>query len=313
MYKKIDNSKLKTYSLYNRESKVSIKDFSKVKSLNNLEGFVDLIPDILAGKDIKDIARTIVLAKKKEKKVIIAMGAHVIKVGLSPIIISLIEERIIDGIAFNGACVIHDVEIAMVGHTSEDVAKEIKEGTFGMVKETTEFIINAVKKRKDEGIGVSVGSCLYNSSFPFKHLSILAKAYEYRVPVTVHIALGTDIIHMHPSFDGGVFGTASQTDFLVFSNLVKDLEEGVYINIGSSVILPEVFLKALSMVRNLGFPIKDITTINMDFKEHYRPLTNVVKRPTLEGGRGYNLTGHHELLLPLLYMLIKYFQNVDLL
>ncbi len=313
MYKKIDNSKLKTYSLYNRESKVSIKDFSKVKSLNNLEGFVDLIPDILAGKDIKDIARTIVLAKKKEKKVIIAMGAHVIKVGLSPIMISLIEEGLIDGIAFNGACVVHDVEIAMVGHTSEDVAKEIKEGTFGMVKETTEFIINAVKKRKDEGIGVSVGSDLYNSSFPFKHLSILAKAYEYRVPVTVHIALGTDIIHMHPSFDGGVFGTASQTDFLIFSNIVKDLEEGVYINIGSSVILPEVFLKALSMVRNLSFPIKDITTINMDFKEHYRPLTNVVKRPTLEGGRGYNLTGHHELLLPLLYMLIKYFQKVDLL
>lgn len=310
MYEKIDNSSIKTYSLYKRESKVNIKDFSKLKEeIKGIEDLIDIIPNILAGSDIKEIAKKIVTAKRMGKKVLIAMGAHLIKVGLSPIIISMMKEGIIDGIAFNGACIIHDVEIAMVGHTSEDVAKEIREGTFGMVKETTEFIVGCVKKSKDLGIGEALGEELYKSDFPYKDYSILCKAYEYKVPVTVHIAIGTDIIHMHPSFDGAVFGAGSHRDFLIFSNIVSSLDEGVYINIGSSVILPEVFLKAVSLVRNLGYPLKNITTINMDFREHYRPLTNVVKRPTLEGGKGYSLVGHHELLIPLLYILIKYLQG----
>lgn len=307
MYKKLNNKNLRTYSLYSRESKVNIKDFAVIEKDNfNLES---LIPNILAGKDIKEIAKKIVISKKEMKKVIFAMGAHVIKVGLSPIIIALIKEGIIDCIAFNGACVIHDVEIAMVGHTSEDVAKEIKEGTFGMVKETTEFIIESVKNSVDEGLGTAVGKALSESNFPYKDKSILFNAYECKIPVTVHIAIGTDIIHMHPNFDGALFGRASHIDFLIFANIIKELEEGVYINIGSSVILPEVFLKALSIVRNLGYPLKNITTVNMDFKEHYRPLTNVVKRPTLEGGKGYSLIGHHEIMLPLLYWLIKKYQG----
>lgn len=312
MYEKIDNNFLKTYSLYSRESKVNIKDFSVAREFNSINDFINLFPNILAGKDIKEIARKIVDAKKNGKKVVIAMGAHLIKVGLSPIIISLIEKGLLDSIAFNGACVIHDVEIAMVGHTSEDVAKEIKEGTFGMVKETTEFIINAVKKNSDKGLGLSVGKALDEADFPHRDHSILYNAYKYKVPVTVHIAIGTDIIHMHPDFDGAVFGEASHTDFLIFSNIIKELDDGIYINIGSSVILPEVFLKALSMVRNLGYPLKNITTVNMDFKEHYRPLTNVVRRPTLEGGKGYNLIGHHEILLPVLYLLIKYYRENEI-
>ncbi|MCX7990750.1 MAG: hypothetical protein N2999_01755 [Proteobacteria bacterium] len=309
MYEKIDNSNIKTYSLYQRESKVNIKDFSKVGDIKSLDDFVSLIPHILAGKEIKEIARKVATVKEDKGKIILGMGAHLIKVGLSPIIIAMMREGIIDGIALNGACMIHDVEIAMVGHTSEDVAKEIKEGTFGMVKETTEFIINAVNKGKEKGLGELICDALFNSDFPYKEYSILSNACRYRIPVTIHLAIGTDIIHMHPSFDGATFGLATHRDFLVFSNLIKDLEDGVYINIGSAVILPEVFLKALSLVRNLGHPLKNITTINMDFKEHYRPLTNVVKRPTLEGGRGYNLIGHHEILLPLLYFLIKYYQG----
>ncbi len=313
MYKRIDNKAIKTYSLYQRESKVNIKDFSQaVDRIGTIEDFISTIPHILAGKDIREVAESIVMAKRKGKKVLIGMGAHVIKVGLSPIIISLIKDRIIDGIALNGAGIIHDTEIAMVGHTSEDVAKEIKEGTFGMVKETSEFIIESVKKNRDYGLGEAISSALYSSDFPFKNLSILASACEHNIPVTVHLSIGTDIIHMHPGFDGATFGEATYRDFLVFSNLVSMLEEGVYLNIGSSVILPEVFLKALSMVRNLGYGVKNITTVNMDFKEHYRPLTNVVKRPTLEGGRGYNLTGHHEILIPLLNLLVRYYLKGEL-
>ncbi len=312
MYKRIDHSSIKTYSLFKRESKVNIRDFSKwVDDIKNINNFIDTIPNILAGNDIREVARSIVRAKKNRRKVLIAMGAHVIKVGLSPIIISFMRDGIIDGIALNGAGIIHDTEIAMVGHTSEDVAKEIKEGTFGMVKETTEFLIDSVKKHRDLGLGEAVSKALSESEFPYKNISILSSAYDYKIPVTVHLSIGTDIIHMHPEFDGAVFGEATYRDFLVFSNLVSLLEEGVYLNIGSSVILPEVFLKALSMVRNLGFGVKNITTVNMDFKEHYRPLTNVVRRPTLEGGKGYNLIGHHEIMIPLLNLFVRNFFKED--
>jgi len=287
---------------------VNVADFGKPISKEvSFEGFILSLPNILAGKDLREVAKIIATAKKSSKKFILGMGAHVIKVGLSPLIIDLMENGIIDGIAMNGACTIHDVEIAMVGHTSEDVAKEISSGTFGMVKETSDFIIKAIKDNQELGCGEAIGKALLDSRFPYLDKSILYMAYKFRVPVTVHIAIGTDIIHMHPDFDGSAFGLATHRDFLVFSKLVSQLEDGVYLNLGSSVILPEVFLKAVSLVRNLGYSLKNITTINMDFIQHYRPITNVVKRPTLDGGRGFSFTGHHEIMFPILCAAIKYY------
>lgn len=308
MYPRIDNKGVKTYSLYERESKVNIANFGKPFDISKgFRHFIDTLPEILAVKDLKEVAKTIADGKRQGKKIILGMGAHVIKVGLSPLVIDLMERKIIDCIAMNGACVIHDVEVAMVGHTSEDVAREIKDGTFGMVKETTEFIISAVKKNKRMGLGEAVGCALNNEFFKNNRFSIIHEAYRLKVPVTVHVAIGTDIIHMHPSFDGAAFGRASHRDFLIFSKCVSQLEGGTYINLGSSVILPEVFIKALSLVRNLKHSVENITTVNMDFIQHYRPVTNVVKRPTMEGGRGISLTGHHEIMFPLLCAMIKYY------
>ncbi len=308
MYDYLDNRNIKQYSLYDRESKVNIKDFCRTVDRGcSFEDFLISLPNILAGRDLKEAARIIAEAKKTSKKFILGMGAHVIKVGLAPLIIDLMENGIIDAVAMNGACTIHDTEIAMVGHTSEDVAKEISSGTFGMVKETSEFIIKAIKSNRDIGCGEAIGKALDESNYPYLDKSILCMAYKFKVPVTVHIAIGTDIIHMHPEFDGNAFGTATHRDFLVFSKLVSKLEGGVYLNLGSSVILPEVFLKAVSLVRNLGFSLKNITTINMDFIQHYRPLTNVVRRPTLDGGKGFSFIGHHEIMFPLLCAAIKHY------
>lgn len=308
MYDYLDNKKIKQYSLYERESKVSVKDFGKpINSDCMFKDFLQSLPDILAGKDIKEVAKIIADAKRSSKKFILGMGAHVIKVGLSPLIIDLMKMGIIDAVAMNGACTIHDTEIAMVGHTSEDVAKEISSGTFGMVKETSDFLIKAIKNNPDIGCGEAIGKELSESGFPYQNNSILCMAYRLKVPVTVHIAIGTDIIHMHPDFDGNAFGFATHRDFLVFSKLVSQLEGGIYLNLGSSVILPEVFLKAVSLVRNLGYSLKNITTINMDFIQHYRPMTNVVKRPTLDGGKGFSFTGHHEIMFPILCSAIKYY------
>lgn len=312
MYRFLDNKNIKTYSLHNRESKVKASDFGNVVNPSgSFEAFLLSLPDILAAKDLRDVAKAVVRAKKGGKKFLLGMGAHVIKAGLSPLIIDLMKEKIIDGIAMNGACIIHDAEIAMAGHTSEDVAKEIASGTFGMVKETAEFIIQAVKNAPELGLGEALGKAVAESEHPYKQNSLLAAAYNLNVPVTVHVAVGTDIIHMHPGFDGAAFGQATHRDFLVFSQLVSELESGVYLNLGSAVILPEVFLKAVSLVRNLQYTLRDITTINMDFIQHYRPMTNVVRRPTLEGGAGYSFTGHHEIMFPLFCAAVKYYMGAE--
>lgn len=311
MYPLLDNKNIKTYSLFKRESKINVSDFGKpFDTSGSFSDFLSTLPDIFAAKDLKDVAKAIANAKMSGKKVILGMGAHVIKVGLSPLIIDLMKNGVIDCVAMNGACIIHDTEIAIVGHTSEDVAKEIKNGTFGMVKETADFIIDAVIKNSKLGLGEAVGISLQNSLFKNKEISLLAQGYRLGVPITVHIAIGTDIIHMHPNFDGAAFGAASHKDFMIFSKCVSELEGGCYINLGSSVILPEVFLKAVSLVRNLKYSLKEITTVNMDFIQHYRPLTNVVRRPTLEGGKGFHLTGHHEIMFPLLCATIKSYLKV---
>ena len=260
------------------------------------------LPDILAAKDLLEIRNRMLEAFFKQKKIILAMGAHPIKVGLSPIIIDLLEKGVISGLAMNGACIIHDAELAMAGKTSEDVAAEIGKGTFGMAEETGRYLNLAISHGAQNGLGLgtSVGAMLVKEKFSFNHHSLLARAFERNIPVTVHVAMGTDIIHFHPLAKGADIGKTSHLDFRIFCRLVSELEDGVLINLGSAVILPEVFLKALSVARNLGHSVKNITTVNMDFIRQYRPMTNVVNRPTLDGGKGFSLVGHHEIMFPLL-------------
>jgi deoxyhypusine synthase len=264
--------------------------------------FFNSLPGILAGKDFSEVVERIAKAFRQNRMILLGMGAHPIKVGLNPILINLMEKGLLKGIAINGACLIHDVEIAMTGHTSEEVDEELSKGTFGMVKETHETINHAIQEgaQKGWGIGESIGRKILSEKFPYKQLSFLAAGQKLGIPITVHIAIGTDINHMGPSADGSAIGKGSLQDFRTFASLVAQLEKGVFINLGSAVILPEVFLKALALARNLEHPLINLTTVNMDFIHHYRPSLNVVKRPTLKGGKGYTLIGHHELMFPLL-------------
>jgi len=302
-FRPISSKGLKTYSIRDRKSKVSVNDFAGLpKKGGSFADFLDTLPGILAAKDFRDVVRAVSTAHKNGKTVALGMGAHVIKVGLGPLIIDLIERGVIDSIAMNGACVVHDFEAAFAGCTSEDVDKELMSGSFGMAEETGRLLNQAIKKGAKTGLGRAVGRMIDKSRFPHKDKSILAAGARRGIPVTVHVALGTDILHIHPQMDPGATGAASMTDFKLFSSVVASLEGGVYINIGSAVILPEVFLKALTLVRNLGHRVENFSTVNMDFIQHYRPLTNVVRRPTEGGtGKGYRLTGHHEIMVPLLY------------
>ena len=302
-FKPLSLKKIKTYPLSKRQSKVSVKDFgSQWTAGNTMDLWLKGLPNILAGNDLRKLVNRLTTAVKKKRAVILAMGAHTIKIGLSPIILDLMERGIITGIAMNGAGIIHDLEVAMVGATSEDVDNELPNGTFGMAEETGEFLNNAIRAgaKKGNGLGYSVGSSILQASFPYSEYSLLAGAARMNIPSTVHVAIGTDIIHFHPAVDGAAIGKTSHLDFRIFASLVSHLEGGVYINLGSAVILPEVFLKALTLVRNLGFSVKTFTTVDMDFIRHYRPMTNVVKRPTLEGGEGFSFIGHNEIMFPLL-------------
>ena len=292
-----------SYPLKERESKVNLDDFARAwEPGGSMNLWLESLPRILAGRDLLEIRDRMVRAASSDRTIVLAMGAHAIKVGLNPIIIDLLDRGIIKGLAMNGACIIHDAELAMAGKTSEDVAAEIGAGRFGMAEETGRFLNEAISEgaKKGLGLGESVGAMLIREDFPFNRHSLLARAYGLDIPVTVHVAMGTDIIHFHPSADGASIGRASHNDFRIFSSLVSELEGGVFINLGSAVIMPEVFLKALSLVRNLGHEVKDFTTVNMDFIQHYRPMTNVVHRPTMDGGKGFSLTGHHEIMFPLL-------------
>jgi deoxyhypusine synthase len=294
---------IKSYPLKERINKVTIEDFCRAwKPGGTVKQWLRTLPRILAGNDLAEVVDRFVRAASSGRTIILAMGAHPIKVGLNPIILDLLNRRIISGVALNGAGIIHDAELAMAGGTSEDVSTEIGSGRFGMARETGSFLNAAIAEgaKKNMGLGRSVGAMLVQKNFPYNQYSLLARAYELDIPVTVHVAIGTDIIHCHPSVDGPSIGVTSHLDFRIFARLVSTLEKGVFINLGSAVILPEVFLKALSLVRNLGYAVSDFTTVNMDFFQHYRPMTNVVRRPTLEGGKGYSLVGHHEIMFPLL-------------
>jgi hypothetical protein len=300
--KKIDLSKIKTYLIKGRTSKVRLDDFARPHQKGgSYQNFFSSLPDILASKNLKDVAAAVVQARKDKRPVMLGMGAHSIKVGLNPVIIDLIERGIITSVSLNGAGIIHDFELAFIGQTSEDVDREILSGAFGMAEETGRMLNQAINSAAEyEGIGAAVGRMIQFGDFPYKDKSLLAGGARMGIPVTVHVAIGTDIIHMHPSFDGKATGAAAHRDFLTFCSLVSELEGGVYINLGSAVLLPEIFLKAVSLCRNLGNPLQHFTTVNMDFFQHYRPNTNVVRRPTQGGGKGYAITGHHEIMFPLL-------------
>jgi deoxyhypusine synthase len=306
-YKQIDLSGLKTYSIKDRCSKVSAeKSALPHKKGNSFGEFIKGLPDFLASQELKAVVQAIVKAHKNKRPVVLGMGAHSIKVGLSPLIIDLMQKGVITAIATNGACIIHDFEISYIGQTSEDVARELCTGTFGMAKETGQMLNNAINNgvKKGHGIGRSIGEFIDSSDFSFKDKSIFRAAYTLNIPATVHVAVGSDIIHMHPEADGASIGEGSLDDFRLFTSVVADLEGGVYINLGSAVILPEVFLKALTIARNLGNKVEEFTTVNMDFIQHYRPRENVLKRPTMMKGQCFALTGHHEIMFPLLSAMV---------
>jgi hypothetical protein len=299
----VDLTKVKTYPIRDRENKVNVADFAYPAGAGQtISSWLDSLPKILAGKDFIELVQAIVKARAESRPVIAMMGGHVIKCGLSPIIISMMEHDILTGIAMNGATSIHDFEIAIIGGTSEDVGTNIEEGIFGMWDETGGLMNGAINERlnKDTGMGKALGQKLIDINAEYQNVSILASAVRLNIPATVHVAIGTDIIHQHPQADGAMIGQSSFADFRVFTAEVADLEGGVLLNFGSAVIMPEVFLKALSIARNLGHNVTEFTTANFDMFQHYRPKENILKRPTNMGGRGYAITGHHEIMIPLL-------------
>jgi hypothetical protein len=294
---------MRTTHLGQRQSKVALDQVGRSwERGGTLLEFVERLPAILGAADLKEVVRRISEARKQDKTVLLGMGAHAIKVGLSPVIIDLMQRRILTGVAFNGAGIIHDTEIALAGKTSEEVGPALADGSFGMSHETAEFLNVTVARaaESNEGLGAAVGRALLEKDVPHVKFSILAAGARLGIPVTVHVALGTDTIHIHPSFDAAATGQASHLDFRIFAGEVATLKGGVYLNLGSAVLMPEVFLKALTLVRNLGHDAHEFTTINMDFMRHYRPRVNVVQRPTEQSGKGFELIGHHEIMLPLL-------------
>lgn len=297
----IDAAAIRTYPLASRKSKFTRADFGSVHRAGATVGdFLRGLPKVLGADDLRAITKAVVDARLGGRPVIVGMGAHVIKTGLSPILIDLLERGVITALAMNGACLVHDAELAMVGHTSEDVDATLAGGGFGGAQETAETLNAAVAAGSaSRGLGRAVGEYLEKKKFPFVRESLLATCARLGIPCTIHVAVGTDIFHMHPAADGAALGASSMRDFRTFCSLVRGMNGGVYLNFGSAVILPEIFLKAVSLSRNLGANLDDVTTANFDFIKGYRPLTNVVKRPTGGSGRGYNLVGHHEIMIPL--------------
>ena len=292
----LDFSKIKTIPIKRRKNKVKLIDLVKPENSKILMDSIEL-------NELSDITTNAVI---RNKQVIVMMGAHVIKTGMSLLIIDLMKKGIIKHIAMNGAGPIHDFELALIGETSEYVENTIEDGTFGMIEETGKILNEAVKEgaKNNFGYGYSIGKKISDLNLKNKEYSILYNAYKLDIPVTVHVAIGTDIIHQHPSCDGATIGKTSYQDFRIFAESVSKLEEGVILNIGSAVILPEVFLKSLTIARNLGYKVKKITAANFDMNNHYRPRENVVTRPTSLGGRGFIIIGRHEHTIPTFHRLL---------
>ncbi len=313
-FEKFDLDKVKEYSINERKNLVSKNDFGQaIEAGSSFSKFFDSLPTILAGKNIKRLIEAIINARKRDKAVILGMGAHPIKCGTSPYIIKLLKKGIIDFIAVNGAFLIHDLEIALIGETSEDVQENLRTGHFGMAKESSALINETFNKSEENnlGIGCLIGQIISDKDLPFKNLSISACCFDKKIPLSVHVGIGTDINHLHPDLDGGALGKATLEDFKLFISAVSELNDGgVFINIGSAVIIPEVFLKALSAARSAGIEVENFTTANLDFIQHYRPTQNVIKRPTSkDGSQGIALTGHHEIMIPLITQaIIEHFE-----
>jgi Deoxyhypusine synthase len=302
-YDDFDLTGIRTYPLKSRASKVRVEDFARpVERGSSIAAFVDSLPEMLAAADFKAVVRAIRDARRTDGGVLWGIGAHVIKTGLGPVVIDLMERGFVSAIATNGAAVIHDFEIALVGATSEDVDEALGPGRFGMAEETGRLLNAAISDGVAAGLGIgqAVTGFFAAKEPQFARQSVLAAAARLKIPVTVHIAIGTDIIHMHPAASGAALGDGSLRDFRYFVSNVARLDRGVYLNCGSAVVLPEVFLKAVALARNTGVALAGLTTVNLDFVRSYRPQTNVVMRPTAGGGRGYSLVGHHEIMIPLL-------------
>jgi len=298
-------AEVKTYPLAERASKVSLDDFSRpIEASSTLQVFLASLPNILAVQSLRQLSARMRRARDLGKPIIWGIGGHVIKTGLAPVIIDLMKRGFVTAVAANGSVLVHDAEIAMVGSTSEDVDATLAEGVFGGAEETGRLLNTAAQDGARDGIGLgeSMGRALLSITPKHREYSLLCAAYESRVPFTAHVTIGGDIAHFHPNVDGASLGATTHSDFRLLAELVRRMNAGgVYLNVGSAVVLPEVFLKCVTLVRNLGHPLTDITTANLDFIQSYRPLTNVVRRPTEDGaGRGFSITGHHELTIPLL-------------
>ncbi|GAB6096456.1 hypothetical protein JCM14469_27090 [Desulfatiferula olefinivorans] len=303
-YEEIDITKVRTYSAADRASKVTTSlEARPVRAGMSMRDFLAGLPSILKAEDLKQVARAVVRARSLGKPVIAMLGGHVIKTGCSPVLSDLAQNGLITHFASNGSACIHDTELARFGHTSEDVAAQLEDGSFGMAADTAALVNGAARRSAmgAEGFGEAVGAMLIEEKAPHVNRALLSRAYTLGIPYTLHVALGTDIVHQHPDADGASIGAASLRDFRIFAATVSHLGGGgVVLNLGSAVVMPEVFLKALSLSRNLGHDVSRFTTANFDMIQHYRPQVNVVRRPTLSGGRGYSITGHHEIMIPLL-------------
>ena len=291
--KMLNFSKIKTIPIRQRKNKARLSDLIKPEDSKEL----------FNSKDFDELAERIIDAYRNKKQIILMMGAHVIKVGMSLLIIDLMKKGIVNHVAMNGAGPIHDFELALIGETSEYVEKTIEDGTFGMIEETGSILNEAIKEgaKNNYGMGYAVGKKINDLNLPNKGYSILYNAYKLNIPVTVHAAIGTDIIHQHPNCDGAAVGKTSYQDFKIFAESVSRLEDGVILNVGCAVILPEVFLKALTIARNLGYKVENITAANFDMINHYRPRENVVQRPTSLGGKGFIIIERHEKTIPTLH------------
>jgi deoxyhypusine synthase len=303
-FEPIDLTRISTYPLASRPSKVAADDFARpAGDDSSLGDFLHNLPNILAGRELRELAGLIREAKQKDRAIIVGLGGHVIKTGLAPILIDLMKRGYVTAFAMNGSAMIHDFEIALVGATSEDVDATLGAGSFGMAEETGRIINEATIAGANDNIGMgeAIGRQLKLMRPAHAEKSMLHAAYEARVPVTVHVAIGTDIVHIHPTADGASIGQTTLQDFRLLCSLVRELDSGgVYLNLGSAVVLPEVFLKTVTVVRNLGFKLQEFCTANFDFIQQYRPLTNVVRRPVAGSGRGFSFIGHHEIMIPLL-------------
>jgi hypothetical protein len=302
-YKPADLTRLRVSPLARRRSLVDAKDFARpVPAGASFRAFARSLPDILAAKDLRTLADEIARAARRGRPVVAAIGAHVIKCGASPLLIDLMRRGVITALAGNGACAVHDYEISLIGRTSEDVAAGLPDGKFGMARETALAVARAAERgARGPGLGRALGEMILEDKNRYARSSLFAMAAALGIPATIHVALGADVVHMHPQISGAALGEASLADFRILCSVVGDLEGGVWLNIGSAVLMPEVFLKALSAARNLGHKVKNFCAANLDMIQHYRPRANVLMRPR---GKGFAITGHHEIMLPLLRMMI---------